>query len=96
MNPGQMLAQFLMASYLYYIRFQSPMSDAEFDKLTRDLKECWDDFEHRHKYLVTREDLNAGTLFALSEEDYPLIVKGAADMWLRELNEDKQAGDLLI
>lgn len=94
MKPGQMLARFLMASYAYYIRYQSLMPDQEFDKLALDLKECWDDFEHMHKHLVTIEDLNAGSLFAMREEDYPLMVRGAAEMWIRESEENKQhAGD---
>jgi hypothetical protein len=37
--------------------------------------------------------LKAGTLFGLRDEDYPLIVKAAADMWLRENQFGKVAGD---
>lgn len=87
------MSAFLMASYLYYIRFQSVITDPEYDMLTQVLLENWNNFEHMHKHLATREDLKAGTLYALGEDKYPLIVKGAADLWLRASQEGKMAGD---
>jgi len=93
MKPKQALQKYLMASYLYYIRYQSVMPDSEYDEMAKVLLEQWDMFEHQHKHLVTPEDLKAGTLFRLRDEDYPLIVKCAADMWLREHGKDKMAGE---
>ena len=93
MNPKKALQKYLMASYLYYIRYQSVMPDSEYDELAKYLLEHWDTFEHLHKHLVTPEDLKAGTLFRLRDEDYPLIVKGAADMWVRDSETGKMAGE---
>ena len=84
------LQKYLMASYLYYIRYQSVMPDAEYDQLAKDLLEGYDDFEHQHKHLVSKEDLKAGTLFALKEDHYPTMVKAAADIWLRSVEADKE------
>jgi len=84
---------FMMSSYLYYIRFMPILYDREYDMIASELLSKWDDFDHMHKHLVTKEDLSAGTLFSLSDEDYPNIVKGAADMWLRENEIGKVAGD---
>lgn len=94
-SPKEALSKYLMASYLYYIRYQSVMPDVEYDELSKYLMEHWDTFEHMHKHLVTQEDLQAGTLFALADGDYPLIVKGAAEMWLRDV-ADKEAGEIVV
>lgn len=93
MNPKQALQKYLMASYLYYIRYQSVMPDSEYDALAKQLLEQWDTFDHAHKFLVTPEDLKAGTLYSLKDEQYPMIVKCAADIWLRESECGKMAGD---
>ena len=74
---GLMLQRYLVASYGYYILGVSVMDDCEYDQLARTLLERWDDFEHMHKHLVTRGDLEAGTLYRLSEDKYPGMVKGA-------------------
>lgn len=94
MTLKQDLQKFLMASYLYYTRFQSPIPDAEYDAICKRLLAQWDDFEHQHKYLVTPDDLRAGTLYTLSEDDYPMMVRQAAEMWLREGERGKKAGDV--
>lgn len=91
-SPGAKLQKYLMASYLYYVRFQSVMPDAEYDLLAKDLLEAWDNFEHYHKHLVTIEDLRAGTLFRLKDKDYPEIVKQGAEIWLRGHQDGKMAG----
>lgn len=94
MNPRHALQKYLMASYAYYIRYVSVMPDAEYDQLAKTLRVAWPYFEHQHKHLVTLEDLNAGTLFGLNEDDYPMIVKQAAEMWITEREGSKTyAGD---
>lgn len=67
---------FLMASYLYYKRDVSLLSDARFDKLCTELDAEWDDVEHRHKHLIDRDALKAGTGFQIA--DYPNMIIGAA------------------
>lgn len=77
-----LLQKFLMASYLYYQLHISVIQDEEFDDLCRELLPLWDTFEHQHKYLVTKDDLESGTGYAIKE--YPLMVQGAALVWARQ------------
>lgn len=84
------LQKYLMASHLYYIRYQSVMPDFEYDQLAKDLLKGYDDFEHQHKHLVSKDDLRAGTLYAISEEQYPKMVRAAADIWVRAVEADKR------
>ena len=88
MTPGIMLQRYLMSSYLYYDCAVSVMSDSEFDMLCMMLAASWDTFEHPHKYLVTIDDLAAGTGYAISE--YPMRVRCAAHSWHRA---SQQQGD---
>ena len=80
----QMLQKYLMASYCYYLRYQSVMPDSEYDAMAKTLLKHWDEFQHQHKHLVDKEDLAAGTLFKMKFEDYPLMVIAAAEMWLEQ------------
>lgn len=82
-NPNLTVPYLLMASYLYYIRDErTPMSDHEFDCLCSFAYQNWASIEHRHKYLIKKGWLTAGSLYRLSDRDYPLMVKGAAYSWL--------------
>ncbi|MGC3025864.1 DNA ligase LigA-related protein [Burkholderia sp. DN3021] len=78
MTLNQKFVQYLMSSYLYYEEGRSVLSDTEFDALCKELLERWDEITHRHKDLTTREDLEAGTGYAIK---YPSIVVGAARHW---------------
>jgi hypothetical protein len=44
----------------------------------------WDQIEHIHKHLVTIDDLNANSGYAIS---YPLMVECAANRILREIEQ---------
>jgi len=88
------LQKFLMASYAYYIKDYSLMTDSEYDHLSRGLMENWDKFNHQHKHLVTPGDLKAGTLFSLNKDNYPLMVIAAAESWIEaEESKGKAAGE---
>jgi len=76
-NRNLMVPFYLMASYTYYIRDASIMSDGEYDSLCARLDRQWDRVEHRHKHLIDRDWLSAGTCF-LRREQYPTITKSAA------------------
>lgn len=78
MTLNQKFVQYLMASYLYYVENRSILSDTEFDQLCKELLDAWDQIDHRHKHLTTKEDLEAGTGYAIQ---YPSIVIGAARQW---------------
>lgn len=75
---NQKFVKYLMSCYLYYEEGRSVLSDAEFDALCKELLERWDEITHRHKALITKEDLEAGTGYAIK---YPNIVIGAARHW---------------
>lgn len=72
---------YLMASYLYYEEDISLLTDTQFDELCKELLVHWDDITHYHKHLTTREDLEAGTGFAIK---YPMLVVCAARKWYRD------------
>lgn len=69
-NP---IAKYLMCAFAYYEQADPLISDQEFDELGKWLLENYDNVEHMHKHLVTKEDLDAGTYLG----EYPTIVKGA-------------------
>lgn len=79
-----------MASYLYYVHDESAIPDVTFDYLCKQLLERFDTFEHPHKYLVTKGDLDAGTGFRLTERVAPLRLKSAAMQWLQSI----QSGEI--
>jgi len=77
-DPNVIIAWYLMASYVYYIQHtQSLLTDDLYDNLAKFIRLDWDKIEHRHKHLITQEDLAAGTLYNLKEAQYPRIVVGA-------------------
>ncbi len=81
-SANQSFSWWLVHCFLYY-RYNNPIiSDSDFDKLTSWVKMSWDVITHQHKHLVTIEDLNAGSGYAI---DYPLRVQGAAMHVLREI-----------
>jgi len=92
LTTGQVLQRFLMCSYMYYIKSKAVLPDEEYDQMAKRLLKEWDTFEHPHKYLVTKEDLEAGTLYALKESDYPQIVMGGAYLMLDDYEKSVQNG----
>jgi len=75
-NP---IGRYLVHSYIYYQLDNSVISDGKYDKMAKYILEHWDDLEHPHKHLISKDALQAGT-FLLSEDDYPTIVKDTAKM----------------
>lgn len=87
-NPNMTVPYLLMASAIYYhgqyYHFrQAPTDDHEFDLICSFARQNWNAIHHRHKHLITLEDLDGGSLYALKWEDYPLIVKHAAYAWMQ-------------
>jgi DNA ligase-like, N-terminal NAD+-binding domain len=76
--PNAIIAWWLIASYLYYHHNVSILSDELYDQMAKDMLEYWGDLEHQHKFLITKDDLRAGTLYRLNADDYPTRVKAAA------------------
>lgn len=86
-NDIKLLTQYLMSSYLYYIRDTSVLSDDSFDLICNQLLEALEDplraakiNEHPHGYIVSKDELRAGTGFRAAYR-VPLMVKCAAMDW---------------
>lgn len=88
MTHYRMFSHWLMASFLYYKYDISIVGDSDFDMWSKELLKGWDEWEHPHKYLVQKIDLDAGTGYAI--RDYPLIVQGAAWSWLDTVQPERQ------
>lgn len=76
-DPNMLITWYLMASYAYYQKDANFISDYLFDRICRLIDQKWDMITHRHKRLVNREDMSAGTCL-LSEHLYPSIVVDSA------------------
>jgi hypothetical protein len=69
----------LMSAFLYYHRDETILSDGCYDELATVVREDWDVISHPHKGLL--KDLtgqSTSSLYALREDDYPLIARSAA------------------
>lgn len=84
LKPEQYIPFYLMLSYLYYIEDVSIWLDTEYDKLCKRILEQYDNLEHRHKHLVDKGSLRAGTAYQLKIEDYPQVVIGAARYYAKD------------
>lgn len=81
MNLTRLYQVFLVASYLYYVRDESPIPDSVFDEVCRYLLDGWNDFDHPHKHLISKSDLKAGTGFAIK---FPMRVVQAGEQWIAD------------
>ena len=69
-NP---IARYLMCAYAYYVEDEPILEDVMFDRLAKKLLKVFDDVEHVHKELLTKDMLEAGTYLG----EYPSLVQGA-------------------
>lgn len=74
-NINMSVPWYLMCAYAYYVQDDPITSDTFFDNLAKTILNRWDEIEHRHKDLLTKDMLEAGTYIG----DYPSIVEGAVD-----------------
>lgn len=88
LREGQLVAHFLMASYLYYQEDISAIEDTEFDRLCVLLLEAYDRIKHPHKRLIKKGDLIAGSGYAIPYKKYPLITRSASFRWAESLGVD--------
>ena len=88
LREGQLVAHFLMASYLYYQHDISAIPDTEYDRICVRLLESFKTIKHPHKKLITKADLAAGSGFAIPLRKYPLITQSAAFGWAKSLGVD--------
>jgi hypothetical protein len=64
-QEDQMIKEYLIHSYLYYILNESIISDTEYDTLCRHIDANWSTHQSVWKKYVSRADLKAGTGFTL-------------------------------
>jgi len=74
-NPNMIVPFYLMCAYAYYEKDEPIASDAFFDNLAKVYLEKYDELTHRHRDVVSKEDLEAGTFMG----KYPSIVEGAVE-----------------
>lgn len=77
-NPNMAVPWWLMAAFMYEIENDPFLTDGCFDWLSAELLAKWDDISHRHKALIDRDALRAGTGLAADLANLPTIVKDAA------------------
>lgn len=79
--PPCMVAWYLMAAYGYYVKDTPILSDGMFDDLAKRLLAAYDDIEHIHKHLITKDDLMAGSLLL---KQYPNMTISAYERLVKE------------
>jgi hypothetical protein len=82
---------YLSVSLAYYEYDVSLITDALYDKMTILMREFWDDIKHRHKHLIDKEGLNAGTAFYIKEINMPSIVVYSTRSMVKEYDDALQA-----
>jgi len=90
-NPNVLVAWYLMASYLYYREDTNILSDTLYDKICVQLLDKWDTIEHQHKFLVDKEQLKAGTGYALDYDSFPSRITSAAKYNMLRLKPREKA-----
>lgn len=70
-EPRMVFNYILIASYAYYIRYESIFEDSSFDKICSYALIEYDNIDSPYKHLVTRDALQAGSCYHLKYEDYP-------------------------
>lgn len=70
-NKNSCIAWYLMASYAYYVKDESLLSDSVFDKMCLHILTNWDTLEHKLKSFVPKESLSAGTGYNIAFSSFP-------------------------
>jgi hypothetical protein len=81
-SRNMLIPWYLMASYLYYHKDESLLSDPVFDQIAKRIMEEWDQITHWHRDVVNRDDLSAGTCL-LTAGEFPLRTRYAAELALK-------------
>ena len=72
-NKNTVVGFILLGSYIYYHRPHQNylFKDTTFDSMCKFMLKHYDNIEHKYKHLITKEDLEAGTLYSLQDWQYP-------------------------
>lgn len=84
-NKSSALSIWLIASYCYYRKDFSILSDSVYDNMAKWMHDNWDNIEHVNKDLVDKGMLKAGSAFNISEASYPTRVKVIAEETMRDI-----------
>ena len=79
LHINRLVPFYLMSSYLYYKEDRQVLTDEDFDRLAKRLLDNWDSVEHMHKHLISKEDLQAGTGYAIQ---YTQRIINAVKNWI--------------
>ena len=77
-SPNRLVPLYLVASFLYYVRNDSVMTDSAYDDCCNRLHREWRNITHPHKAIIDPEALASTTGFYLKHEDYPSIIRATA------------------
>lgn len=72
-NLNMLVPLYLILSYAYYVEDSPLVSDAFYDNMAKQLYKEYDNIEHRHKHLIKKDALVAGSFVGT----YPNIINGA-------------------
>ena len=72
-NINMTVPYYLMASYAYYVQDDPIFTDGFYDGLAKTILDNWDNITHRHRDVLSKDDLAAGSFLG----EYPSIVEGA-------------------
>lgn len=88
-TTNRKFVRWMMATYLWYVDHLMVLSNKEWEELTLEMYERWDEITHSHKRIVAHEDLAEGTGKHITE--WPTILVASARQWYRE--EQQRAAD---
>jgi len=74
-NVNMTVPYYLMASYAYYEKDDPILSDDFYDKLAKNIIKQWDNIEHYHKHLLSKDMLEAGSYIG----KYPTIISASLE-----------------
>lgn len=83
------IARYLMCAYAYYKEDDPIITDHEFDALAKWILHNYDDIEHMHKHLITKNDLVAGTYLG----KYPSIVESSLKHYRKTVLKGKNLAE---
>lgn len=72
-NLNMLVPLYLILSYAYYVEDSPLVSDAFYDNMAKQLYKEYDNIEHRHRHLIKKDALAAGSFVGT----YPSIINGA-------------------
>lgn len=84
-NINMTVPYYLMASFAYYVEDDPIFSDAFYDNLAKTILDNWDSITHRHRDVLSKDALEAGSFLG----EYPSIVEGAVKSLREQPKESK-------